>query len=138
MAYEHSLLERIADPEKANSHDLVIDESAVIDSVMVHINNMLNVRKGSVETLLDYGLPDFNDLQSELPQIVHGIRKAIKYCIETYEPRLRNVKVTYVEEPGTRLHLRFDITAELIIENKKTGIWFETILDSAGRARVKR
>ena len=78
-----------------------------------------------------------DDLVSKFPDAIMEIRKAIKACIEKYEPRLRNVRVEHVPDEENPLSLRYDITAQLFIEETKSKVWFETTLDSDGHVRVR-
>lgn len=137
MAFEQSLLERIAQPEGAGGYKLKLNEDKLVDSVLEHLRKMLNVRHGSVPALPDYGLPDFNDLAMRFPDAILELRKAIKTCIEKYEPRLCKVKVDYIHDPEAPLHLHYDITAQLVVDGAKGNVWFQTTLDSAGKASIR-
>lgn len=138
MKNEKSLLERIAFGKETVAIKVGFDDSIVVASVMNHLTKMLNVRHGSVEILADYGLPDFNGLMSQFPRAISEIRREIQNCIEKYEPRLRKVKVIYAEDGSNPLVLRFEIIAELSMVGAESPVWFETVLDSAGRVKVKR
>lgn len=138
MKYEKSLLERIACGNDSLAIKVGFDDSIVVTSVMNHLTKMLNVRHGSVEILADYGLPDFNGLMSQFPRAISEIGREIQNCIEKYEPRLRKVKVIYAEDGSNPLLLRFDITAELSMVGIESPVWFETVLDAAGRVKIKR
>lgn len=138
MKNEKSLLERISCGDEYTGSKTGIDDSVVVMSIMNHLTKMLNVRHGSVETLSDYGLPDFNGLMTQFPRAIGEIRREIQNCIEKYEPRLRKVKVSYAEDGLNPLVLRFDITAELSTVGIESPVWFETVLDSAGRVKIKR
>lgn len=138
MIYDKSLLERISFGSESIATNTGFDDSVVVMSIMNHLMKMLNVRHGSVEILSDYGLPDFNGLKSQFPRAINEIRREIQNCIEKYEPRLKKVKVSYVEDRLNPLVLRFDITAELSMVGSECPVWFETVLDSAGRVKIKR
>lgn len=137
MAFERTLLERIALCEDESQYQLGINPEKAVDSVLSHLRNMLNVRQGSVPTLPDYGLPDINDLVTRFPQAILELKKCIKECIERYEPRLADIQVEHVPDEDNPLNLRYDITAQLVIDEKRTKVWFETVLDSAGRATIR-
>jgi len=141
MEYERSLLQRIEHPEDENRYNVNLDEEMLIDSVLDHIQKLLNVRQGSVVTVPDYGLPDFNDLVRQYPFAIKEIKREIKKCITKFEPRLSQVKVEHVFDETDPLSLRYDITACLSVDNhfekKKTNIWFETILDAAGKVSIR-
>ena len=136
MGYERSLVGRITHSDKECQYSARMDEAVLVDSVLEHLQKLLNVRQGSVKMLHDYGLPDFNDLSHKFPHAINEIQKMIRDCIRKYEPRLTQIKVTYVQDEDDPLSLRYDITACLEIDDRKTNIWFETILDAAGRVSI--
>lgn len=137
MGNEHSLLERMIMPVIDKRYSIVIDEALQVDSILQHIQKLLNVRQGSVDMLFDYGLPDFNDLSNRFPYAINEIKKEITACIKKYEPRLTQIRVNHVQDEDDPLFLRYDITAKLVINHNKTNIWFETVLDTAGKVSIK-
>ena len=137
MAFERSVFERISRPDEYNDYKVEVSAERLSESVLRHLQQMMNVRQGSVPTVPDYGLPDFNDIAMRFPDAIVELRRAIKQCIERYEPRLAKVKVDYVPEENDPLTLRFEITAQLRVDEKRTPVWFETTLNSAGKVAVK-
>ena len=137
MAFERSLLERVAHPELENYH-VNTDFGKMSDSVLRHLFNMLNVRQDSASINPDYGLPDFNDLVSRFPDAFLELTRAIRTCIEKYEPRLQNVRVQHVPDKGNAFELRFEINANLEVEGQKSRVWYETTMDPTGKAKVRR
>lgn len=136
--FERSFFERLVNPDEFNNLTAHVDPDKVARSVLRHLKQMLNTRAGSAATLPDYGLPDFNDLVLRFPDAILELRRAIKLCAEKYEPRLTNVKVDYLPDEENPLGLRFEITAQLVIDGERAGIWFETTLNSAGKVAVRR
>lgn len=134
MAYESSLLERIAAGKRDPKMDL--DPSLVADSVLRHLERLFNVRQGCVETRPDYGLPDINSLMHRFPDASGEFRKAIKRAIDEFEPRLQNTTVTADTNDGDQLQLRFKITAKLVSKGLKQAVNFKTRLDE-GQFRVE-
>jgi len=137
MGYERSLVGRITDSDKESHYSTRLDEAVLVDSVLEHLQKLLNIRQGSVEMLQDYGLPDFNDLSHKFPYAINEIQRMIRDCIRKYEPRLTQIKVTHVQDEDDPLSLRYDITARLEMDDRKTNIWFETILDAAGKVSIR-
>ena len=137
MASVSSLIERISRSSDGRLSPTVVDETLLISSVLIHVQKLLNVRQGSVDMLADYGLPDYNDLSNRFPYAINEIRNEIKTCITKYEPRLENIRVTHIQDEDDPLNLRFDITARLMSEYRETTIWFETVLDTAGKVIIK-
>lgn len=137
MSQEQSLFERLQNPDEGGEYKLKINVNKAADSVLAHLRNMLNTRQGSVPTLPDYGLPDFNDIAVNFPDAIFELRRIIKQCIESYEPRLSRVKVDYAKDEENPLSMRYEITAQLNLGDENANVWFETTLDSAGRVKVR-
>jgi len=133
MTFERSLLERIANPEDSIRR-LDIDPRRVAESVLRNLRDMLNTRMLTSKANEEYGLPDFNDLITRFPDAIHELRRAIKTCIEKFEPRLNRVIVNYVPDENNPLALRFEINAQLVIGGS---VWYETMLDADGRANIR-
>jgi len=137
MSQEQSLFERLQNPDESGDYKLKINVNKAADSVLNHLRNMLNTRQGSVLTLPDYGLPDFNDIASNFPDAIFELRRIIKQSIESYEPRLSRVKVDYSRDEDKPLSMRYEITAQLNLGDENASVWFETTLDSQGRVKVR-
>ncbi len=137
MSQEQSLFERLQNPDESGDYKLKINVNKAADSVLTHLRNMLNTRQGSVPTLPDYGLPDFNDIASNFPDAIFELRRVIKQSIDNYEPRLSQVKVDYTRDDDKPLSMRYEITAQLSLGGENANVWFETTLDSQGRVKVR-
>lgn len=135
--FEKSLLERVEHPESAIRSTLKIDASALADSIMLNLRELFNARQGSVLMRPDYGMPDFNDLSTQFPDAIPVIGRAIKYQIETFEPRLGSVAVKHVPDPDNPLALCYQIAAEIRLGDEAERVRFETILGDDGHVRVR-
>lgn len=136
MGNELSLLERIEKQIPAN-HNIELNDSKAVESILNHVKKILNVRQGSVQTMPDYGLPDFNDLARRFPNAIEEIKRSIRQCLEKYEPRLVNVQVDHVMVGDHMMDLRYDVKAQISVDGKNTNVWFETILDTAGKVSIR-
>lgn len=136
MGNELSLLERIASQTPAK-HNIELNDSEAVASILGHVKRILNVRQGSVQTMPDYGLPDFNDLARRFPNAIEEIKRSIRGCLEKYEPRLVNVQVDHVMVGEHMMDLRYDVKAQIAVDGKHTDVWFETILDTAGKVSIR-
>lgn len=136
MAFERTLLERIDAPDD-DSRRLRVDSGRLAQSVLRHLERMLNVRQGSVVTLPDYGVPDVNDLATQFPDALSAIRRVIKQSIEQYEPRLSRISVQYVPNEDDPLDVRFKIVARLVVDDTDEPITFETGISNSGRLWVR-
>ena len=128
--YEYSLLQRISMGDEGANQSLDIGAEKLKRSVQMHLQNMFNVRQGSVPTSLEYGLPDFNDLDisSGYATAVSEIRKAIKVSLERFEPRLTRIKVKHLWDEDNQLELRYEITARMNIKDDSVRVRFETMM----------
>lgn len=111
-------------------------EVAAMDSVAAHLAKMLSTRAGSVQTLPDYGLPDFNDMRLSLHDALTQARKAIQGFVAAYEPRLTNVSVSALPHDHAPLSLAFSIDALLDIDGLRRPVSFAARLDGSGQVSV--
>ncbi len=137
MAGEKSLLERIDAADGAAARGGQTDPYAMSRSVLAHVQKMLNVRQGNVAALPDFGLPDINDLAHRHGNPVPELKKAIKQCIETYEPRLSKVRVRFAPDPASPLDLRFEVAGQVNAEGGSSPVVFETTVSGGGLVRVR-
>jgi type VI secretion system protein len=134
---ERSLIERLR--ERGHSAPTTrLNISALTDSVLRHLDRMLNSRQGISQTVPDYGLPDLADVVHSFPEAIDVCRRSIRTSIEKYEPRMRNVVVNHVADPDDIFHLRFEIKGQLVTERETVPVSFYTTLDATGHSDVKR
>lgn len=137
MARERTLLERIADP--TGYRPLTVEENTqeLADSVLRHLRKMLNTRQGHSLTQPEYGMPDVTEFIQNLPEMVDVVQRGIRNSIEKFEPRLREVTVTYVPSQDIAASLRFEITAELATDRDEASVWFETAVTPTGQIEIR-
>ena len=133
---EERLLERIHswnnEPQRRSRGDM----RRQIDSILAHLQRILNTKQGSVPISDTYGIPDLTDFMTSYPESVTEIEKSIRQAVAEYEPRLRAVKIVFIPQEEDILCLRFQIIAELNMESGKK-ILIETLVDSDGRVSLK-
>ena len=98
---------------------------------------MCATRRGTVEGRPDYGLPDFSEMVQSFPRAIRDMRDAIQHTIETYEPRLANVRVTHLPGKALDVTLRYEIAATLADDPGGPAVRFETRVDAARGVRVE-
>lgn len=127
------LFERIEQWEDRAHSRSGVTSKRCIDSVVEHLNKLLNVRQGS--TLMDpeYGVPDFSDVRTSYPDCLNDLQRAVSVAIERYEPRLRDVHVEFVEKDARSLKLIFRIEAMLNDEGEGRFVYLESAVDASGR-----
>ncbi len=111
-------------------------EVSAMASVAAHLGKMLSTRAGSVQTLSDYGLPDLNDMRLSLHDSLSQARSAIEGFIESYEPRLSDVRVVSLPRDNDQLRLAFSIEGLLEVEGFKRQVSFSACLDGCGQVTV--
>jgi type VI secretion system protein len=102
-------------------------------SVVSNLNRLFNTRRGSVEHLPDYGLPDMLTVYRDAARSIDDLRRSIKQLVEAYEPRLRRVRVKHRETEEYEMRLVFLLEAELI---DGSSVRFETTFSSHDSAKV--
>jgi len=138
MPRSRTLLERLADPRAEARRTTRLDVDALADSVLHHLQHLLNTRRGSALAAPDYGVPEFCEIVHSFPEAITDLQRSMKACIERYEPRLRDLSIKYTPVESDLLRLRFEITARLATGDQAQPVWFETTIDASGKADVKR
>ena len=133
---EERLLERIRSWEKEPVQRGKEDPRKVVDSVMAHLQRILNTRQGNVPIADDYGVPDFTDFMDNFPDSLRDMEKAIKNAVQKYEPRLKGVRISFVPYEDEMLTLKFQIMAKLSLDAKNQ-VYFETTIDSDGKVSIR-
>lgn len=133
---EERLLERIRSFERNPLRRGDRDKRRSMDSVMAHLQRILNTRQGNVPLAADYGVPDFLNFLQSYPESIREIEASIKTAIDKYEPRLSGTSVSFVPDQDDTLTLRFQIMASLTIEQGRT-VFFETVIDTDGRINIR-
>ena len=131
MIVERTLFERLTDPDLPGSQRLELDVSRLKRSVLLHLQKMLNSRHGHAPAQPDYGVPDLNEFMFSFPESITTMKQAIERSIEKYEPRLKNVKATWVADEENPLNIRFEISARLALEKGNVPLRFATQVGKA-------
>jgi type VI secretion system protein len=135
---EDRLFKRISAWKKEPHRRSGEDPKRVINSVLGHLQQILNTRQGGVPIAEDYGVPDFNELLHAYPDSVRDFERSIRQTIQKYEPRLNGVRVRLIPQDEDLLSLRFQIIAELVTEDHKEPVRFESVVDSGGKISIIR
>ncbi len=136
--FEERLLERIANLEVAGEEAESTPAARALASVIRHLQKMLNTRRGSVSTAVDYGMPDFTNFPGEsMTDTCRRMTAVIKEFVEKYEPRLANVRISFEPEENNALSLRFRLEGVLAREDG-IPVTLETVVDSSGKVVVRK
>ena len=133
---EERLLERLQNTEKNPGSRIENDLPRKVNSIMVHLQSLLNTHQGSVPIADDYGIPDITNTQGEsVTEMTRRIELTLQGVIKKYEPRLAKVKVMLISQKDEVLSLRFKLEAVLITENS-TPVVLETVVSTGGKVNV--
>ncbi len=89
------------------------------EAIARHLSALLNSGQGESITSPDYGVVDFSDLVHEFPNAIPVLQQAIRNCITSFEPRLRNVSVRHIPDDSDPLTLNFEIVARLASDRRQ-------------------
>ena len=134
---EERLTERIRSWNRAPHRRGKPDPKRMVDSIVRHLERILNTRWGSAQIADDYGIPDLTDLRSGLPDAVRDLERAIRNTIQKYEPRLEAVRVKFIPQEETILTVSFQIVARLAVEGEKNPVTFQSVMDSDGKVTIR-
>ncbi len=134
---EERLSERIRSQEREPMRRGGENRKRCIDSILEHLQRILNTRQGNVPIAADYGIPDFLDFLQTYPDSVHQIEESIRTAIDRYEPRLSGTSVTFIPREDEDLTLRFQIIARLATVGERQ-VLLETVVDTDGRIRIRQ
>jgi len=132
------LLERIRAQKKDPRIRRKEGPKEVIDSVLQHLQRILNTRQGSVPIAKDFGIPDLTELHLGYPDSLRLFERAIRQTIQKFEPRLTGLRVRFVPDEEDPLSLRFQILGKLQAEGYKDPVRFESTVGSDGKVIIKR
>lgn len=138
--YEERLTQRIRNLERKGNDKGPGDLSYIVNSIINHLQRVLNTRRGSVSIADDYGMPDFTNYQGlGVAEEAKDIADVIKNMILKYEPRLGGAHVTYEPDKDDLLSLRFKLQTEIVnVRDESVVVELETVISSEGKVRVSR
>lgn len=146
------LLDRLLDDEPETTTEAPWREGQVVRelkrSLRRDLEDLLNARRpladlpeGLAElpaSLVNYGLPDLQSLEIRETHDIQRLCRLIEDCIRRFEPRLRNVTVRALVEPGQERpidrRLRFAIEALLVADPLREAIQIRSAVDAGTNA----
>lgn len=80
-----------------------------------------------------YGLPDLTSVSRDSPEERSRLLRRVEEAIETFEPRLGNVRISFVELQNDQLRreLRFHVEGMLLMDPTPEQVVFDTVLHVA-------
>lgn len=135
-AYGVSFFQRLEADAPKRSVTQGPDTDEVLQSLKRNVTNLLNARMGESLSAPELGLIDFNDASLSSHDLALQIRRAIRRCIETYEPRIKSMEIHVLPDNGSPLNLRFQVTASINAGALHRNVQIELLLDSNRKYRV--
>lgn len=134
--YDERLLERIRNLE--SNPDIRVERSLSrkVNSIISHLQNLLNTHQGSVLIADDYGIPDITNSHGEgITELTQRIENTLRQTILKYEPRLKKVQVNLQSEKDDVLSMRFKLEA-VLVHDDTTPVILETVVTSGGKVDI--
>ncbi|MBA3685081.1 MAG: type VI secretion system baseplate subunit TssE [Planctomycetes bacterium] len=126
-----TLLERLAGERGARPRATGDSRTALRDSILRNVQDLLSVRLGNAAAQTDLGMPPPGELLRDHPACVPRVQAIIAACIARYEPRLTAVRVTHLPQDDT-LAIRFQIVAQYA-DASRAPVSFSTSVDQDGQ-----
>lgn len=105
-----------------------------MESIVAHLQDLLNTSVGDAPCAQGLGIIDFVDLVHDFPGAIQTLQRSIRKTIHEYEPRLTRVSVRAVESEDP-MKLSFEISARLASQDNRM-IRLRTEVNSSGRIDV--
>ena len=133
---DERLLERLQTMERSPDSRTERSFPRLVDSIVNHLQRMLNTHQGSVPIAGDYGIPDITNVSGEgFLETTKRIENTLQRVIMKYEPRLTGIKMSLISDSADVLALRFKMEA-VLMEDRSTPVVFETVVSSDGKVNV--
>ncbi len=114
MTREKRLFERLTHQDKDEIRPGKSSVETLLQSVLDHLKRILATRRGTVPIAPDYGTLEFSNLPGNfISPETEEIQETIRSTIEKYEPRLRDVIVTFDGSSDSDLTIRFRLNATI-------------------------
>jgi len=136
---EDRLLERISRWEDGDERRNLAIADILLESIIKHLQRILNTRKGSVPIDPEFGVPDFTNLASNYTSNLNvDIERDIRTLLQRYEPRLKSPRLRVLEDRPDVLSLSFELLGSVMIGNEEVPVRLSTRIGSQGRIRIDR
>ncbi|MHC8286868.1 type VI secretion system baseplate subunit TssE [Pseudomonas sp. XS1P51] len=134
---EKRLLERITSLQAETGRTHLTQAEVLTQSIVQHLQRILNTRRGSVPIDAEFGVPDFTNLAGsfatgETTQIIENMTR----MIARYEPRLKSPRILVAEGAQEVLSLSFNLEGVVSIDDRDIPIHLATRVSSDGRVSL--
>ncbi|WP_244212811.1 type VI secretion system baseplate subunit TssE [Pseudomonas plecoglossicida] len=106
-------------------------------SILQHLQRILNTRQGTVLIDPEFGVPDFTNLAGsfvtgETSQMIENITR----MVARYEPRLKSPRIVMGEDAQEVLSLSFSLSGVVSINDRDMPLHLATRVSSDGRVSL--
>ncbi|MDP2800826.1 MAG: type VI secretion system baseplate subunit TssE [Phreatobacter sp.] len=127
--FDRTLMERLEAMDRGEAPSgPVLSEGLLFDSILANVRRILNDRAACCSTRPDYGMPDLNDILGQGADSVIALARAVRLQIETFEPRLKSVQVTFRPDPDAIAALPFQVTGVVVLPDGDSRVAFQSVL----------
>ena len=136
MAIEFAFLETIGGRSALNPD--IAPPSSLAEAVRENLVLLLNTRRGSVPHLPDFGLPDVSEVYKDKPDPRKLLAQALQDTIQRYEPRLKQIDISILDQPGYKFEADYAIKGLLETpDGSIETVTFTTVVPTNGRVEVR-
>jgi type VI secretion system protein ImpF len=149
-----SLIDRLIDREPQAGSDAFTSRAQSVRLLKASLRRdlewLLNTRRnpdGAGEeypelnkSLYNYGLPDFSSFSMNSPKDKNSLLLTLESAVSTFEPRLKDIKVSLVDtaSAGLTRMLRFQIEGMLMMDPSPEQVSFDTVLQlTSGEYQIR-
>ncbi len=133
-----TLLERLSRAAReGGARTVKEDRGAVMRSVLLNLQRILNSREGAAAAQPELGIPSPHELMRGYPATTEVALRAVKLCIQRFEPRLTNVVVSIDKSEEQRMAIGFTVSAQLAGGDRRDPVSFHTSITPDGRMRLR-
>jgi type VI secretion system protein len=130
------LLERLARTEIDPDFSGYVSGKEEMDSIFNYLKNILSTKEGSTLIAYDFGIPDISNYHEQsYGEYIRTLENKLKNTIEKYEPRLKDIKIEYIDKYKDKSILTFRIEAKLANVDNYI-LTFETKIKSNGEINI--
>lgn len=137
MVSTRSLLNRLrSEPPPLLDQHASHDSDTLRNSICENLRRILNSRAGMSQACPTYGIPDFSQIVSGVPERARDVEDALRKCILEFEPRIHKVEVTHVPDAHGPMTACFMVRASVKSGRGAEEVRFETLVVSSGRVEL--
>lgn len=136
---ECRLLERLSALGTDTAQAQVSRAEMLINSILNHLQRILNTRQGSVPIDPEFGVPDFTNLAGSFSSgTTEQIMQDMSRMIQQYEPRLRQPRITFSSNQEEVLSLAFSISGTVSIDDRDIPVRLTSQVASNGKVSLRK